>query len=521
MKLICYLSYAILLFPHSLFSMEQNVKLSSSQEANASPPQDMVVTLKSMVADRELTPEDKELWHACNNNDTMAAGKLLIQKKAFTEIINETTKSTPLYLAVGHNNIALVTLLLQAGALVQSEILVKLALMHRNRELCLLLSPSLKMIKTPGLVTMALSIKDDDDNLSLQRIAQHFIIEGIPVNHEDLLTALERSFDSVVHLLLNQLFEHAEAEESRTPSIDVNARQADGTTALILAAKRNKTYIAERILALNAKCNDCDHNGATPLWFACYNNNTRLVFRLLECEAKADVAASPAKGSRHPFFKSEELWTPLLLAARHGNRDVLQALLRHNANVDATLMSEQNALHLAIESGSTETVREIVTKRAQLIHMPDKQGIMPLHVSCQDRTHYEITKFLIECEANPNVICPSDGNTVLHILAEKGFPEVFSVILQSSIPIDITRKNKKKETPLQIAERLDRQGIVILLDRYKIKPPVKSRSTGSLSSLASSNPSSRNVTPQRERTPSFSIDRGSPQRFPASGNGAN
>src|SRR5579859_603076 len=66
---------------------------------------------------------------------------------------------------------------------------------------------------------------------------------------------------------------------------DVNAAEADGSTALLWAANLNDADLAARLLKAGANPNVHNRLGATPLAEAAFNANTELVKALLDAGA--------------------------------------------------------------------------------------------------------------------------------------------------------------------------------------------------------------------------------------------
>ena len=71
---------------------------------------------------------------------------------------------------------------------------------------------------------------------------------------------------------------------------DVNAAQADGTTALHWAAHRDDLETAELLVGAEADVNTANHYGVTPLSLACTNGSVSMVQKLLK--AGATIAIS-------------------------------------------------------------------------------------------------------------------------------------------------------------------------------------------------------------------------------------
>src|SRR5262245_17992604 len=65
-------------------------------------------------------------------------------------------------------------------------------------------------------------------------------------------------------------------------SIDVNAPQPDGTTALHWAAYHDDLELVTRLLAAHANVRVANRYGVTPLSVACLNGNAAMIERLLD-----------------------------------------------------------------------------------------------------------------------------------------------------------------------------------------------------------------------------------------------
>ena len=103
---------------------------------------------------------------------------------------------------------------------------------------------------------------------------------------------------------------------------DADARQGDGSTALLWASYRDNREIAALLIRAGTEVNASNDLGVTPLWAAGENGSSAMVKTLLEGGADPN---SPL-----PFGE-----TPLMTAARTGNADVVGQLLAAGADVDA------------------------------------------------------------------------------------------------------------------------------------------------------------------------------------------
>ena len=105
--------------------------------------------------------------------------------------------------------------------------------------------------------------------------------------------------------------------------INVNAPQADGTTALHRAAYADDLEMAKMLLAAGANVKATTREGdITPLFMACTNGNAAMIEALLK--AGADANSIKANGT-----------TALMMAAASGGADAVKVLLERGADVNA------------------------------------------------------------------------------------------------------------------------------------------------------------------------------------------
>src|SRR4051812_20286340 len=73
---------------------------------------------------------------------------------------------------------------------------------------------------------------------------------------------------------------------------DVNAAEADGSTALLWAASMDDTDLVARLLKAGANTKVRNQLGATPLSEAAFNSNTEILKALLDAGADANAAGA-------------------------------------------------------------------------------------------------------------------------------------------------------------------------------------------------------------------------------------
>ena len=247
-----------------------------------------------------------------------------------------------------------------------------------------------------------------------------------------LVEAVERGDREGVRSLLEQ-------------DADVNAAQADGTTALHWVALRDDLATAQLLIRAGADINAANQYGITPLSLACTNGSVAMVEKLLK--AGADPNAVQQTGE-----------TAIMTAARTGNVEVVKLLLAQGAEVNRQETRRgQTALMWAVEQKHLQVARLLIEHGAD-VHAHSKRGFTPLLFAAQQgdldsvrallaagvdvnetssewgsalvaataRGHQTLSLFLLEEGADPNAV---DGNGIaaLHYAVLKGFAVLASV----------------------------------------------------------------------------------------------
>ena len=135
--------------------------------------------------------------------------------------------------------------------------------------------------------------------------------------------------------------------------VDVNATEADGSTALDWAAHWNDLETADQLLRAGANVNAANDYGVTPMSLACSNGNAAMVQKLLDSGANANAAQWSGE-------------TVLMTCARTGSAEAVKLLLDHKADVNAKTRRGQTALMWAAAEKHPEVVRALVERGADV-----------------------------------------------------------------------------------------------------------------------------------------------------------
>ena len=173
-------------------------------------------------------------------------------------------------------------------------------------------------------------------------LAVAMLASAAPVDAELSIAAMKGDMATVRSLL----------EES----VDVNASQGDGTTALHWAAHRNDVDMARLVLEAGADVAAKTRLGEmTPLFMAAKSGNAAIVELLIEAGADANSV------------NTEIGTTSLMLAAASGSVDAVNTLLDAGAEVDRKDINQgQTALMFAAAPGRVDVIKLLAERGADL-----------------------------------------------------------------------------------------------------------------------------------------------------------
>ena len=198
--------------------------------------------------------------------------------------------------------------------------------------------------------------------------------------------------------------------------VNVNAAQADGTTALAWAANRDDSETAELLLRAGAKANLANDYGVAPLALACTNRSAAMVEKLLK--AGADLNAAQGTGE-----------TPLMVCARTGNVETVKLLLSRGADPNAKEIEQgQTALMRAVAEKHPDVARALIDRGAD-VRARSKGGFTALLFASQ-LGELASARMLLAAGADVNEKSPLNG-TALVVAAASGREEFAIFLLEN------------------------------------------------------------------------------------------
>ena len=245
-----------------------------------------------------------------------------------------------------------------------------------------------------------------------------------------------------------------------------------GSTPLLFAARHGDAQVADALLAAGANVNDVAPDGTSALTMAVHGNHAALARLLLERRANpniigagysalhaavlrgnldvvatllqhgANVNARVRNGTRttrgsREYFLPESLVgaTPLLLAARFLELDIMRALLAKGADPSIGLEDGTTVLMAAAGLGSQTRLFDR-RDRIAVLKPSDEPSAVP------------VVAVALTLTADVNAAMAL-GNTALHAAANMNYPEVARMLVARGARLDV--KNLKGETPLAVA----------------------------------------------------------------------
>jgi ankyrin repeat protein len=222
---------------------------------------------------------------------------------------------------------------------------------------------------------------------------------------------------------------------------NVNAKDANGCTALIRASWDGETEIVAMLLEKGADVNAKDAKGSTALMKASLNGHTEIVRMLME--KGADVNA-----------KDNNRSTALMKAILHRHTEIVRMLLENGADVNVKNGYGSTALVLASWDGETEIMRMLLENGAD-VNAKDANGSTAL-IKASLNGHTKVVSMLLEKGADVNAK-NNAGNTAFFLANRRGNTEIVKLLKQyivaQAIPGHLKRQEDRKNLAMVMSEK--------------------------------------------------------------------
>ncbi|KAB8303090.1 hypothetical protein EYC80_004543 [Monilinia laxa] len=199
----------------------------------------------------------------------------------------------------------------------------------------------------------------------------------------------------------------------------------------------------------------------------------KLCFDAGALQTALDVAVQ--RGNEPLICKLHELGARdskvLHIASSYGQYQVLETLIKHQADLTSTNSAGLAPLHLAYEANCLPMVEALVQRKVDIharVEEPEEAKILtigstPLHIASQVG-HTEITEKLLESKADPKDVDKNDSMP-LHLACKWQQPEAVKLLLTRMKNVSVVDKDHR--TPLHTACETECLNVVDLLLKYQ------------------------------------------------------
>ena len=240
---------------------------------------------------------------------------------------------------------------------------------------------------------------------------------------------------------LMNLARYATAEDCKKlidAGADINARNKDGSTALMLATCNGEDgeTVCDLLLKAGAGINEKNNDGWTPLMWAA-RNSTPGVCKIM-IGAGADINARKKDGS-----------TALMLATYNSERAsaICDLLIMKGAEINVQNNDGDTALIWAIRNSTGEVCKKLIKAGATIDTTTPRGKQMLMQAACNAQT--DVCEILINAGANVNEKV-EDGVTALIFAAIAGNGDTAKLLLDAGADVNAitTANGGKKQTAL-------------------------------------------------------------------------
>ena len=152
----------------------------------------------------------------------------------------------------------------------------------------------------------------------------------------------------------------------------------------------------------------------------------------------------------------------LYRAARDGDAQEVESLLKHGIDINKNLTQVGTALYIAAQRGHLDVVKLLLKYEGININQATKGGFTPLHIAAQ-HGHLDVVKLLLQNHIDINKTADY-GFTALHIAAQYGHDNVVQLLLNYAV--DVNQVTKDGGTALHIAAQSGHDNVVKVLLGY-------------------------------------------------------
>lgn len=230
----------------------------------------------------------------------------------------------------------------------------------------------------------------------------------------------------------------------------LNQKTPEGDTPLLIACANDREELVEFLIDCGGNIDATDYNGFNTFHFACQNGWISIVEKILNNKKKyLNIDLKTLQGD-----------TPLILACQQGEKEIVELLLEHGADITTRNADDNSLLMIACRRSDQEMIKLLLDRKANF-ELKDKTGCTLLHWACR-LGNEEIFELLIQLKANMDVI-DLNGLTALHWACCGGNVKIVKRLLEKEPLKILNARTKDATTPFMLACLHNRQPVIELL----------------------------------------------------------
>ncbi|MDR2704920.1 MAG: ankyrin repeat domain-containing protein, partial [Planctomycetaceae bacterium] len=166
-------------------------------------------------------------------------------------------------------------------------------------------------------------------------------------------------------------------------------------------------------------------------------------------------------------------WTQLHTAAKNGETETVENLIKNGAEINALTTLHWTPLHFSAKYGHFECCRILIEAGASIIAPTKLRFFTPFHIAALEG-HTEIVRLFLEHGADLN-IRTAEGWTPLHAAVEHAHKETIRFFLERGADPNLAKRATLATFPLHTAAKNGRKDILQLLLDFGADPCVQNK----------------------------------------------
>jgi ankyrin repeat protein len=257
----------------------------------------------------------------------------------------------------------------------------------------------------------------------------------LPVTHK--LSHADSNKVQAIHLAAANGY-RAMVNQLLKKGVDVDAQDALGNTALIIAVRRDNARLIRLLLDRKAsyRVKNNNKNSALNLALARRNGAVLKVFSQKGIDVTSnttDVARVDINSFRKSIKQAGSLysgWPMLSIASLLGEKDIVDQLVKQGEDVNARDKSGYTALHRASSKGQLETMKVLHASGAD-VNAVSERNETSLFLAAQSG-RLEVVKWLLQQDADSAVVTSSKVSALAEAISN-GHPAVGEVLVGKNL----------------------------------------------------------------------------------------